>query len=277
MSAPQLIHKPIQSPATIAAAPITRIRTSRTSQSGACFGLSLAMFRLCPAITRAPMKQVTLAHRCTSERCPPPLSLIAHRAEQVESERERVGKGPPAAPASAPIGFVGSPTMRVRSRAGFPSAGTVHAPAPAPRAGKMRMRSNFPRDRMASRPSARPNRAVIQRSRNFEKLTFFSRTQTVTFPHYSRKGFRYCPRALRRTVLQILSERDRLTAQELAGIAFTTGRPVIRPGYRLPSEGEVSSTRRAIRRLIAAGKVEKCGRVRRSSRQRSRNIYAPTT
>ena len=91
------------------------------------------------------------------------------------------------------------------------------------------------------------------------------------------KGYRYRPRALRRSVLEILRQRNRLSAAELAGIAFTAGRPIIRPGYRSPTESEVSSTRRAIRGLIAAGKVEKCGRVRRSSRQRSRNIYAPAS
>jgi hypothetical protein len=105
---------------------------------------------------------------------------------------------------------------------------------------------------------------------------FFPRTRTVKIARCPAKGFLYRPGALRRTVLQILRRRARLTAQDLAGIAFTAGRPIIRPGYRSPTESEVSSTRRAIRGLVAAGKVKKCGRVRRSSRQRPRNIYAPT-
>jgi hypothetical protein len=142
--------------------------------------------------------------------------------------------------------------------------------------GEGAIRSIFPRYLSRGLRRALRSRPVNHCSGDFRFSIFFPRTQPVKIRRRPLKGFRFRPHALRRTVLEVLRQRDRLSAAELAGIAFTAGRPIIRPGYRSPTESEVSSTRRALRGLVAAGKVKKCGRVRRSSRQRSRNIYAPT-
>ena len=143
-------------------------------------------------------------------------------------------------------------------------------------AGRPLLSGNFSRYLLARQSHAARDAAAFLNVGAARISAFFPRTCTVKIARCPAKGFLYRPGALRRTVLQILRRRARLTAQDLAGIAFTAGRPIIRPGYRSPTESEVSSTRRAIRGLVAAGKVKKCGRVRRSSRQRPRNIYAPT-
>lgn len=71
-----------------------------------------------------------------------------------------------------------------------------------------------------------------------------------------RTGFANRPLALRRAVLAVLGQRDRLTAWELASCLYCHGRPMVRPGWRLPTGAQVVSTRRALRRLIAKGRVE---------------------
>lgn len=87
------------------------------------------------------------------------------------------------------------------------------------------------------------------------------------------KGFRYRPRALRRAVLLILERRSVLTAAEVAGCAYSA-RILARPGHRLPTEAEVVSTRRALRHLVASGKVESIGKARRARALRVHKLYA---
>lgn len=91
------------------------------------------------------------------------------------------------------------------------------------------------------------------------------------------RGFKNRPKALRRAILHILDRRDRLTSSEIAGCAFSFGRIMIRPGHRIPTQSEESSTRRALRRLVASGKVVKAGRYRRSAYQRHRDTFALAT
>ena len=99
----------------------------------------------------------------------------------------------------------------------------------------------------------------------------------MIFRTYLNKGFRYRPRALRRAVLSILERRDRLNAPEIASCAYCHGRPMVRPGWRIPTDAEVVSVRRALRHLVATGKVAKSGRYRRGTYQRHRDTFCLAT
>jgi hypothetical protein len=68
-------------------------------------------------------------------------------------------------------------------------------------------------------------------------------------------GFASRPLALRRCLIQILVRRDRLTAHDLAGIAYGR-RLIVRPGHRrCATTAQLVATRRALRALVAKGKV----------------------
>ena len=69
------------------------------------------------------------------------------------------------------------------------------------------------------------------------------------------------PLALRRCIIEILSRRDRLTAADLAGAAYSH-RIMVRPGWRRPTTSELVSVRRALRRLVARGRVRVLHRYR---------------
>jgi hypothetical protein len=71
-----------------------------------------------------------------------------------------------------------------------------------------------------------------------------------------RRGFANRPLALRRAIIEVLERRPCQTSAEIAGCAFSFGRPMARPGWRRCTISELNSTRRALRRLIAKGKVE---------------------
>lgn len=71
-----------------------------------------------------------------------------------------------------------------------------------------------------------------------------------------RRGFAGRPLALRRAILEVLERRPCQTSAEVAGCVFSFGRPMARPGWRRCSVSELTSTRRALRCLIAKGKVE---------------------
>jgi hypothetical protein len=69
-------------------------------------------------------------------------------------------------------------------------------------------------------------------------------------------GFAGRPLALRRTVLEILRRRDMLTAHDIAGCAFGH-RLVVRPGHRRHvTTSQLVSVRKALRALVAKGRVE---------------------
>jgi hypothetical protein len=78
-----------------------------------------------------------------------------------------------------------------------------------------------------------------------------------------RRGFANRPRALRRSLLDILKRRDRLTAFDLAGIVY--GQTIIvRPGhFRRVTPAQLSATRRALRVLVRKGRIEVLYRYRR--------------
>ncbi len=78
-----------------------------------------------------------------------------------------------------------------------------------------------------------------------------------------RRGFAGRPLALRRAVLEILERRPYQTSAELAGCIFSFGRPMARPGWRRCSVSELVSTRRALRRLVAKGRIKVLHRQRR--------------
>jgi hypothetical protein len=75
-------------------------------------------------------------------------------------------------------------------------------------------------------------------------------------------GFANRPLALRRCLLEILARRDRLTANDMAGIAYGR-RIIIRPGHRHVTSSQLVATRRALRALAVKGRVEMRGRYRR--------------
>jgi hypothetical protein len=88
-----------------------------------------------------------------------------------------------------------------------------------------------------------------------------------------RNRFPYRPLGLRRAILLVLERSDRLNASELAGCCYCH-RPMARPGCRVPSDAEIVSVRRALRDLVATGKVRKAGRYRRSAYQRHRDVFS---
>jgi hypothetical protein len=71
-----------------------------------------------------------------------------------------------------------------------------------------------------------------------------------------KSGFAHKPLALRRAVLEVLERRPWQTSAEIAGCVYSHGRILARPGWRRCTVSELSATRRALRRLIAKGKVE---------------------
>jgi hypothetical protein len=78
-----------------------------------------------------------------------------------------------------------------------------------------------------------------------------------------RTGFAGEPFALRRCLLEILGCRDWLTAHDLAGIAYGR-RIIVRPGHRRHvTSAQLVATRRALRALVAKGKVRVLCRYRR--------------
>jgi hypothetical protein len=92
--------------------------------------------------------------------------------------------------------------------------------------------------------------------RVFRIPVFFSRETPVAVTFRRRRGFANRPLALRRAVLEVLDRRPWQTSAEIAGCVFSHGRILARPGWRRCSVSELSSTRRALRRLVAQGKVE---------------------
>jgi hypothetical protein len=89
-----------------------------------------------------------------------------------------------------------------------------------------------------------------------------------------RNKFPFRPKGLRRAVLLVLERSDRLNASEIAGCAYSFRGPLVRPGWRIPSESEVRSVRRALRHLLATGKIEMTGRYRRGTHQRHRDTFS---
>jgi hypothetical protein len=78
------------------------------------------------------------------------------------------------------------------------------------------------------------------------------------------RGFASRPLALRRCLIEILSRRDRLTAHDLAGIAYGGRRLIVRPGHRREvTPSQLVAVRRALRRLVARGRVRVLLRRRR--------------
>ena len=78
----------------------------------------------------------------------------------------------------------------------------------------------------------------------------------MKYPFRRRRGFANRPLALRRAVLEALQRRPWQTSAELAGCVYSHGRILVRPGWRRCTVSELTSTRRALRRLVAKGKVE---------------------
>ena len=78
------------------------------------------------------------------------------------------------------------------------------------------------------------------------------------------RGFAYRPFALRRCIIEILRRRDRLTAHDMAGIAYGGRRLIVRPGHRRHvTSSQLVATRRALRALAAKGRIEVLYRRRR--------------
>lgn len=88
-----------------------------------------------------------------------------------------------------------------------------------------------------------------------------------------RNRFPYRSKGLRRAILAVLERCSRLNAAEIASCTFCFRGPMVRPGWKIPSASEVVSVRRALRRLVASGKVKKCGRARRGASQRHRDTF----
>lgn len=66
--------------------------------------------------------------------------------------------------------------------------------------------------------------------------------------------------ALRRAILTALERKPRQTAREIAGCVYSRGGVLARPGWvRSVPASQLGATRRALHRLIAAGKVAVCG------------------
>jgi hypothetical protein len=90
----------------------------------------------------------------------------------------------------------------------------------------------------------------------------------VVAPFRRRTGFAGRPLALRRCIVEILKRRDRLTAFDLACAAYGR-RLVVRPGWqRYVPPSQLVSVRRALRRLVAKGRVKVLHRFRH------RKVYA---
>jgi hypothetical protein len=86
----------------------------------------------------------------------------------------------------------------------------------------------------------------------------------VTSRFRAETGFANRPLALRRCLIEILSRRDRLTAHDLAGIAYGGRRLIVRPGHRRHvTSSQLVATRRALRALAAKGRIEILRRRRR--------------
>jgi hypothetical protein len=85
----------------------------------------------------------------------------------------------------------------------------------------------------------------------------------VVAPFRSRRGFANRPLALRRSILEVLARRDRLTAHDIAGCAYAR-RLIVRPGHvRHVTPSQLVATRRALRALVTKGKVRALRRYRR--------------
>src|SRR3954467_15449367 len=87
------------------------------------------------------------------------------------------------------------------------------------------------------------------------------------------RGFAFRPKALRRAILHILDQRPCLTARQLASCAYCFRRPMVRPGWRIPTNAEVVATRRALRRLVSLGKVACVGKARRMGARRGHKLF----
>jgi hypothetical protein len=95
----------------------------------------------------------------------------------------------------------------------------------------------------------------------------------VIFRTYRNKGFNYAPGKLRRAVLLILERRPGLTTKEIAGCAYSFGGPVARPGWRIPNRSEMQATYRAVRHLVATGKIMNAGKARRMGARRGHKLF----
>jgi hypothetical protein len=86
----------------------------------------------------------------------------------------------------------------------------------------------------------------------------------VVAPYRARTGFANRPLALRRCLVEILRRRDRLTAADMAAIAYAR-RIVVRPGHRrhVVPNAQLVAVRRALRKLVDKGRVEVLYRYRR--------------
>lgn len=102
---------------------------------------------------------------------------------------------------------------------------------------------------------------------------FLSGRDLLMYGPRHRNRFPYRPKGLRRAILAVLERSSDLNAAEIAGCAFSFGGPMVRPGWKIPSASQVVSVRRALRRLVATGKVKKCGRARRCASQRRRDTF----
>jgi hypothetical protein len=80
---------------------------------------------------------------------------------------------------------------------------------------------------------------------------------------YRKSGFANRPFALRRRVLEVLGTGHRFSADEIAMFAFRSRRPIVAGVRPSCSISELVSTRRALRRLVAKGRVAQDGRRRR--------------
>lgn len=79
--------------------------------------------------------------------------------------------------------------------------------------------------------------------------------------HDAETGFAGRPLALRRRVLEVLDRRDRLTAEQIAGVSY---RKQVRFDHDTrPSAAQLVAVRRALRRLAARGAVRAAGWHRR--------------
>jgi hypothetical protein len=86
----------------------------------------------------------------------------------------------------------------------------------------------------------------------------------VTSRFRAETGFANRPLALRRSLIEILSRRDRLTAHDLAGIAYGGRRLIVRPGHRRQvTSSQLAATRRALRALATKGRIDVLHRRRR--------------
>ena len=115
----------------------------------------------------------------------------------------------------------------------------------------------------------------------FQDRSFLIGGGPLTSRFRAETGFANRPLALRRCLIEILSRRNRLTARDLAGIAYGRRSLIVRPGHRRHvTSSQLVATRRAfvpwlpragLRSSIAgdAGRCLYCGG--RSSDERRRN------